>query len=535
MTNKPAIHLNKTEISILRKENEGLKAENAKLKRDLDWLKERLKLNDKKQFGISSEKTSGQIHIFNEAETYAKISEPEPELEKVKEHYRKAKRKSTKDRLPDNLPVEVVECELPEDERNCPSCGEQLHAMGKETVREELKIIPAKVELRRYVRKTYSCRNCEKTDIKVPVIKAPVPKAVIKGGFASPEIVAYIATQKYVLSVPLFRQEQEFKRGDIFLSRQTMCNWLIKVSETWLQPIYDRLHEELINNDILHADETTVHVLEDSREKRKKEKKKKSKNKTQGKSYMWLYRTGKYADRAIAMYEYAPGRGADYVKEFLKGFSGYLHCDGYKAYKDLDDVILVECWAHARRKFHDAIVCLPKEQQKGTKALIGLEFCNELFKIEKEIKKLSPEEIKTQRQEQSEPVLDAFLSWLNTFENLPKSHFGEAIKYARNQWEYLQNYLLDGRLEASNNEAERLAKSFAVCRKNFLFSNTSRGAKSSAVILTITATAMANNLNPYRYLVYIFQKAPNLNLADPEQLEQLMPWNAPEYTKLAAE
>lgn len=518
-------------VSISREEYEafkGLEAEVAKLKKELDWFKECLKLHNKKQFGASSEKTS-DLCIFNEAETYAKTSEPEPELSKVKEHYRKGSRKSAKDRLPKDLPVEVIECELPLDERDCPACGEPLHAIGKETVREELKIIPPRIELRRYVRNTYSCRNCEKKDITVPVIKAPAPKAVIKGGFASPEAVAYIATQKYVLSVPLFRQEQELKRNDILLSRQTMCNWLMKVSEDWLQPIYDRLHEELIRNDILHADETTIQVLEDSRTKKKTQEKK------QSKSYMWLYRTGKHTGRSIALYNYTPGRGSEYAQEFMKGFSGYLHCDGYQAYKTLPDVTTVGCWAHARRKFHDAIDSLSKEQQKETKAQIGLAYCNEIFKIERDIKDLSPEEIHSKRHELAKPVLDDFLSWLQSFEDLPKSHFGNAVKYTLNQWESLQNYLLDGRLEASNNEAERLAKSFAVCRKNFLFSNTPRGAKSSALILTIVTTAMANDLNPYRYLVYIFQKAPNLNLADPEQLEQLMPWNTPEYIRLAAE
>jgi len=109
------------------------------------------------------------------------------------------------------LPVEIVEYRLNEDEQNCPNCGEELHEMGKEVVREELKIIPAQAVIVQHVRYTYSCRNCERTGTEVPVIKAPVKNAVIKGGFASPEAVAYVMTQKYLMDIPLYRQENDLK------------------------------------------------------------------------------------------------------------------------------------------------------------------------------------------------------------------------------------------------------------------------------------------------------------------------------------
>ena len=177
-------------------------------------------------YGSTSEKTneeeSAQFSIFNEAEEIANIKKPEPELEEVKAHYRK--KRSKKDRLPEDLPVEEIEYTLSEEEQVCPNCNEKLHVIGKETVREELKIIPAKAVIVRHVRHSYACRNCEKTNTEVPVIKAAVPNAVIKGGFASPETVAYIITQEYLMDIPLYRQEQDFKRKDILLSRQTMSN-----------------------------------------------------------------------------------------------------------------------------------------------------------------------------------------------------------------------------------------------------------------------------------------------------------------------
>ena len=195
---------------------------------------------------------------------------------KILDHRKKTR--TAADRLPPDLPVEVIEHELPEDERNCPDCGNPLHAMGRET-REELKLIPAKAVIVRHVRHVYTCRDCEKNAEHPPILKAEMPKPMIKGSFASPEAIAHIASQKFVMGIPLYRQEQEWERNGILLSRQTMSNWLIRGAGDWLKPVYDKLHEMLCAADVLHADETTVQVLrEPGRE-------------AQSKSTMWLYRT----------------------------------------------------------------------------------------------------------------------------------------------------------------------------------------------------------------------------------------------------
>jgi len=164
----------------------------------------------------------------------------EPALTEVEKHYRK-KRRELPARLPENLPVEVVEHVLPKSDQSCPSCDGQLHAMGKEVVRRELKLIPASAVIVEHVRYTYACRSCEKNAVSVPVVKAPMPEPVIKGSFASPEAIAHIMAQKFVMGIPLYCQEQEWKRQGIMLTRQTMSNWLLKVTEDWLEPIYDAL------------------------------------------------------------------------------------------------------------------------------------------------------------------------------------------------------------------------------------------------------------------------------------------------------
>lgn len=477
MKNKEKTVTSNTEnVTISRAEYEALKAENKELTQQRDWLAECLKLSSKKS--------------------------------------------KARDRLPEDLEIEVVEHTLPEEAQLCPQCGEGLHVMGKEVVSEQLKIIPAKAVLVQNVRYTYACRNCEKNDTSVPVVKARVPNAVIKGGFATPEAVSYIMTQKYVLDVPLHRMEADFKRRDILLSRQTMCNWVMKCTEDWLRPIYQRLVDALRHHDVIFADETTVQVLKELGKK------------AQSKSYMWLYRTDKYAEQQVAVYDYAPSRSAKHAQQFLDGFSGYLHCDGYQAYKTLPDcVTLVGCLAHVRRKFDEALTCLTDEQRKGSKAAVGLAFCNRIFDVERALTPLPPGERLEKRQELVIPIFDEFSSWLNSFTPAKQSHLGRAAEYAKKQLPYVRNYTLDGRLEVSNNRAEHMAKSFAVCRKNFLFSNTPRGATASAVTLSVIASAMENGLDPYKYLCHVFHTAPNIDLNNQDALTGLLPWNAPVETR----
>ena len=512
-------------ITISRAEYEEYLAQKeqiSELSQQVQYLLEQMRLARKKQFGASSEQSKydapDQLSLFNEAEFFADERSVEPELIEIETHYRK-RRSETKDSLPEDLPVETNEHFLPEDEQNCPKCGELLHIIGK-AVQRRLKLIPAQAVIVEDIYYTYSCRNCEKTDIEVPVIKVKMPNNVIKGSFATPEAVAHIMTQKFVMGSPLYRMEQELKRNGIMLSRQTMSNWLLKASEDWLEPVYKRLYELLLKETVLHADETTLQVLHEDGKK------------AQTKSYMWLYRTSGCCEHPIVLYDYQPDRKASRPKEFLDGFSGYLHTDGYAVYHSLsENIVVVGCWAHARRKFDEALKALPESDQEGSNALGGKRYCDQLFSIEKELEKLSPESRFEERQKQAKPVLDEYLSWLKAQKAAPKCALGKAVYYSLDQWQYLERYLEDGRLEISNNRAERSIKPFVIDRKNFLFVNTPRGATGSAVMFSIIETAKENGLNPYKYLTYVFRKAPNLEVADLQQLEQLLPWNAPDECK----
>jgi transposase len=495
-------------VTISAEEYETLKAQNEQLQQQVDYLLEQVRMARRRQFGASSEKSEyDQINLFDEAETYAMPLAAEPELCEVEKHVRR-KHRTQSDRLPEDLPVEIVEHVLPEEEQVCPVCEKPLHVMGKEVVRRELKLIPAKAVIVEHVRYTYACRNCEKTGTDVPMVKAPMPDSVMKGSFASPEAVAHLMTQKFVLGVPLYRQEQDWARQGILLSRQTMSNWLIRCSKTWLEPIYELLKQQLLARDVLHADETTVQVL---REPGKA---------AQSNSYMWLYRTSGDAEHPIVLYEYQPDRKKQRPMDFLDGYEGYLHTDGYAGYHSLpEEITVVGCWAHARRKFDEALKLVPQGKRGNSGPLTGKQFCDRLFAMEKEWEELPPEERLEKRLELAKPVLDEFSAWLKR-QHPTKSAFGQAISYTQGQWVYLSRYLLDGRLEISNNRAERSIKPFVISRKNFLFANTPGGAKSSAIIFSLIETAKENGLNPYEYLRFLLQALPN-NKERP--LEEFLP------------
>jgi len=501
-------------ITIPTSEYEEMKARQTRLELLVKYYEEQFRLSQHRRFGASSEKSAydlNQISIFNEAEATAEGTSPEPELVEIEKHYRKRTRLTT-DKLPETLPVETVEHDLPESERVCSDCGGDLHVMGRDS-RRELVIIPAQVKIREHIRKIYACRNCEKNACDVPITKAPICEPVIKGSFASPESIAHIMTQKFVMGSPLYRQEQEFGRNGIHLSRQTMSNWLIKATESWLEPVYNLLHDKLVCRDVLHADETTLQVLREP-------------GKTaQSKSYMWLYRTSGDAKQQIVLYDYRPDRKAKRPADFLSRFSGYLHADGYGGYHSLPgSITVVGCWAHVRRKFDEVLKVLPEKDREGNEAMRGKRYCDKLFALEREFSNMSVSERQSRRIEQAKPIIDEFFLWALNLRTIPKSGIGKAIYYAVGQRKYLERYLLDGRLEISNNRAERSIKPFVIDRKNFLFANTPRGAKASAIMFSLIETAKENGLNPYAYLTYIFENAPNKDINnDPNAVEQFMP------------
>jgi len=489
-----------------------LEQQNAELLGKVTWYEEQFRLSQKRHFGrLSEQSDENQLQLFNEAEALARPQEPEPTTEEIT--YRRRKQKGKRDEQLKDLPVERIEYRLAEDELFCLRCDHELHEMSTE-IRRELKIIPAQAKVVEKVRYVYACRRCEQEEVSTPVITAPMPKPPIPGSLASPSAIAHIMTAKYVDGLPLYRQEKSLSRLGIELSRQTMANWMIKSAQCWLEPLYDRMHELLLKRNILHSDESSLQVLrEDGREAKQK-------------SYMWLYRTGREKP-AIVLYDYRTTRASKHPAHFLKGFRGYLHVDGYPGYNGLENVTLVGCLAHARRQFDEALKALPKEKQNAdVAARHGINFCNRLFALERELKNVSAEDRYRERLKRGQPIIDEFKAWLDYQRPrvLPKSAFGQAVGYCLNQWDKLLAYLQDGRLELDNNRAERSIKPFVIGRKGWLFSNTPAGAKASATIYSIVESAKENGLNPFTYLVYLLEQMPNFDLGDRDALDGLLPW-----------
>lgn len=483
------------------------------LEAEVAWYREQLGLAKKRLYGPKSEQSpvGQEAMLFNEVEACADPKAPEPETETLT--YTRRKTVGKREAQLAELPIEEIPYDLPAEEQICPKCAGPLHKIGAD-VSQEIKIIPAQVILVKHNRGKYACRDCNHNEINTPIVAAPMPKSAFPNSLASPSSVAYIMSQKFVEGLPLYRQEQSLMRLGFELSRQTMANWMIAGAD-WLEQINRRMKTKLLESEVLHADETPLQVLKEEGRK------------AQTTSYMWLYRSGRDGP-PIVLYDYQETRATEHPSRFLEGFCGYLHVDGYQVYEKLPGVTLVGCMAHARRNFVDALSVLsPMTRQKGnTAAHQGLDYCDKLFAIERDLKEATPEERFVGRLARSQPVLEAFHAWLLEISSsvLGKSATGKAIQYCLNQWTKLTAFMADGRLELSNNRAERAIKPFVIGRKNWLFADTPRGAEASATIYSMVETAKENGLNPMAYMTYLFERLPNINWKDTEALDPLLPW-----------
>ncbi|MCM1566833.1 MULTISPECIES: IS66 family transposase [unclassified Dehalobacter] len=471
----------------------------------------------RKLYGRSTEKTSvlslGQMSLFNEAETETDPKSKEPDLKKV-EGYRRKKVNGRREELLENLPHEKKLCTLVEDERFCETCNTPLKSVGEKFVRTEVEYIPAKLRVIDLYRETFECRSCRKNGLPY-MEKSPIPDSVIQHSLATPSTVAWVMHQKFVNALPLYRQEKEWKTLGLSLSRATMANWIIAASRDWLTPILKVMHQELLKEKYIHADETPVQVMNEEGRKNTSD------------SYMWVYTTGKHTEHPIRIFEYEPGRNGIYPQKFLEGFKGYLHSDAYAGYKKVENIIRCLCWSHLRRNFVDA---LPKDIRGPDDTLSGqgITYCNKLFEIESTLENLTSEKRKFERLKQEKPVLDAFWAWIDSVENkvLPKSKLSKALNYALNQKQELMNYLEDGNCCISNNLAENCIRPFTIGRKNWLFSGSPRGAAASAAVYSMIESAEANGLSPYKYLYYILNRLPGEQFGQyPEILEDYLPWS----------
>ena len=508
------------QLTMMQSTIDSLREQSRQKDEEIERLRQIILNLQRTQFGQRSEKRTyvlddgnQQLSLFDTPEKSEEKSNPEPSQNPEKEicvsgHSRKKKR--TLEELCATLPVEERIVDLP-DEEKANANGQALVCIGQEYIRTELVLERAKAKVVKHYRKVYADRQLEQETGYSEVFKPVMPPPLLAHSYASASVVTDVLMKKYVDAMPLYRQEQMWKRMGVELKRGTMANWVIQVADLYLRPFWKRIRSELLTQSTIHADETVIQVL-----------KEKGKPAT-SESRMWVYSSAKRADIQLRCFEYRESRSGKWAKTFLEGFSGVLITDGYSGYNKVQEAEHAGCWAHMRRKWLEA---MPEgADAKTCKAAEGYEFCNRLFELEQAFEKLSAEERLIQRKEKSAPVLEAYWKWLYTLPR-PTGKLKDAVTYAQNQKAHLSAFLEHGEIEISNNQVENAIRPFVVGRKGWLFADTPQGAEASAIIYSLMETAKANSLRLDDYLLHLLSIMPERAEQNKDfEVDDLLPWS----------
>lgn len=475
-------------------------------------LEEQLQLLRAHQFGRRSEKhfNPDQVHLFNEAEVVA--DEPEDDTDAstaadddtvdVPAHQRKRRR-------PQAIPAELARVDVVHDldevEKHCSACGETMAHIGEE-ISEQLCVVPQQHFAVRHRRQKYACqyKECIRT--------ASMPAQPIPGSQASPRLLANVMDRKYLQGLPLYRQEKIAQRDGLDLPRSKLSRCLITGSEVFI-PMINLLEDSFFGFDVALSDDTGIQVLkEDGRA-------------PSSKSALWIRRGGP-PDKPVVLVDYEVSKSGETVYKLLSEFKGYLVTDGADNFKlsvRRNGLCSVLCNDHARRRFRKALQVVAKD--KRSVARTAMDWYGKLYRIEAQAKLLGADERHAIRQSQAVPLWDKFIAWATKVftEGVAHGRTSEALSYLLKHQEGLRAYCLDGRLPISNIKSEHVAKTIAVMRKNFMFSDTPSGATASARIFSVIETARANNHNPYQYLSVLLTELPQATCV--EDVERLLPWN----------
>lgn len=493
----------------LRQRDRAIEQRNAAIQQRnarIEILEELLRHKKVQQFAASSEKSSDQTTLFDEAELEVGIDALRDQLPDDVEEQEppRASRKRRQRGFSDKLLRERIELTLGDEEK----VGASRTFFTK--VKEELQFIPAQLKVLEYWQeKAVFEQQGEERMLAAPRPMHPLGKCI-----ATPSLLAYLITSKYADGLPLYRLEQMFKRHGHEISRTSMAHWIIRLDGVF-RPLINLMRETQNSGDYLQADETRIQVLKEN-------------GKTvQSDKWMWVTRGGP-PDQPSVLFEYDPSRGGKVPVRLLDDFTGVLQADGYSGYGQVcaaNRLTRIGCWDHARRKFVEASRAAGKKRQ-GAKADEALGYIRKLYAIEKAARDLSDGERHRLRQEKSLPVLKTFRAWLeaNAGKVLKGSLTRKAMDYALNQWDTLIGYCERGDLRISNVLAENAIRPFAVGRKAWLFADTTQGAQASATCYSLIESARANGLEPSAYIDYVLARIAEADTV--EKLEALLPWNA---------
>lgn len=504
-------------------------AERDEYRRDLEQTREQLSESERRlldtehqlavlrraMFGRSSEKVTEedlrQGRLFNEAEEQAD-ADPTPEEAPQTEVKAHSRTKRGRKPIPANLPRVEQVVDIPESEKIC-ACGHELARIGEE-VHERIETVPARYYVRRIVRPKYACHHCEGSgDEEKPAVRiAAAEPSVIPKGIAGDTLLSLIIVAKYCDAMPLYRQERIFSRQGIEISRVDMANWTIAVAAACAH-VLEAMVDEVRAGPVIGADESVLQVLKETGRSADSE------------SRMWVFRGGRDADRPVVWFRYEPTRSSAVVLDALQSFKGILQTDGYGAYMAAVEKLKIRhagCWAHVRRKFYE----LSLGKHPSPAAVEALAMIQKLYRVEKELREQQPPpsepEFLTRRKQASEPILNAFKTWLDKKQQhvVPTSTLGQAVSYAASMWPILSTYLQSARLTPDNNPVEREIRPYVIGRRNWLFSDSAKGAEASAALYSILRTAISNGHDPYRYMYHLLHSLPR---TAPENQHRLAP------------
>ena len=452
--------------------------------------------------------TAKQIHLWDEA-VEEDIAAVDLELERLnadktdaaaqKAPVNKPKRRP----LPDHLLTLRIEHEPAS--TKC-ACGCQLRRIG-EDISEKLNFRPAQFYKEQHIRGKWVCDQCD------TLTQQAMPAYVIDKGIASPELLSHVLVSKYADHLPLYRQRQIFLRAGVDLSRSTLSDWIGRCGVE-LEPLAEALKQIILQQQVIHADETPVTIMQLGDDEKKPKK-----------GYVWAYATTQYNPIQAVIYDFQPSRSGQHAEDFLTGWQGHLVCDDYSGYKarfKTGQVIEVGCMAHARRKFHELHVT-----KKSFIAEQALQLIQQLYQIEAELRELpncSAEQRHQRRQQDSQPIMRQLYAWLEEHQDKvsKSSPAAKAINYSLKRWSALSRYLDDGNLPICNNWVENQMHPWALGRKNWLFAGSLRSGQRAANIMTLIQSAKLNGLDPYAYLSDVLKRLPTHKMKD---IEALLPHN----------
>jgi len=471
------------------------------LVQEIAYLKEQLAYFKRMLFGQKRERfasvADGQLALFGDN---GEGQEPVTEKETVNYSRNKAGAKRQTPHFRNPLPAHIPRREIIIEPEGIDTAG--LKKIGEE-ITEELEYEEAKLYVNKYVRPKY-VKPADESE-RIQIIIAELHGRIIPKGIPGTGLLSHIIVSKFIDHLPLYRIRKQLKRSGIDLAESTINDWIKAVVEL-LEPLYDLQRARILGKDYLMVDETTLRVLDKS---------KKGKSHT---GYHWVYYDplGKEV-----FFEYQKGRNAAFPTETLKDFKGHLQTDGYAGYNEVGrkaDVTQLACFAHARRKFENA---LNNDKKKARWMLKRIRY---LYMVERRARDggLSYEERYEFRQRHSVRQLNNIRQWLveNKGAVLPKSSIGKAIDYTLNLWNRLIRYVDDGRFEIDNNLVENSIRPIALGRKNYLFAGSHNGAKWAAILYTLLATAELKGLEPKSWLKKLLKKIPDHPM---NKLEELLP------------